>query len=137
VLARVRGALAERPGLDDGLAGLLEVITSTLAGDPWLPHLLVREVLSDEGRFRERFIDAYASKMASLLPAQIRGEIEAGRFRADLDPRLAFVSLLGMTIFPFVARPVVERVLGLEYDEPGRRAFAEHTRRLFLEGARS
>jgi TetR/AcrR family transcriptional regulator len=137
VLQRVRGALSGKTGLGDGLPDLLEVLTSTFAAEPWLPGLMIREVFSEEGRFRERFIDAYASQMAALLPALVQREIAAGRFRDDLDPRLAFVSLLGMTVFPFVARPVVERVLGLKYDERSRRVFAEHTRRIFMEGVES
>jgi hypothetical protein len=54
-----------------------------------------------------------------------------------LDPRLAFLSLMGMAVFPFVARPVVERVLGIDYDDAFARRFADHTRDLFVNGARS
>jgi len=119
------------------LAALLEVLVGTFAAEPWIPTLVVREVLSEGGRFRDRFIADYASHMAELLPGLIRTEVARGRFRADLDPSLAFLSLMGMTIMPFVARPVIERVLGTEYDRPFLQAFAEHTRRLFLEGAGS
>jgi AcrR family transcriptional regulator len=117
------------------LADLVQVLVDTFAAEPWIPALIVREVLSEEGRFREQFIRGYASHMAELLPGLMRGEVDAGHFRADLDPRLAFLSFMGMAIFPFVARPVVERVLGIDYDDDFRRRFAEHTHRLFVEGA--
>ena len=140
VIERVR-ALAGRkadptlPG--DRLRAVLEVIVSTFAADPWVPTLVVREVLCEGGRFRERFIEAYASQLAELLPGLFRQEIEGGHFRSDLDPRLAFLSFMGMTLMPFVARPVAERVLGLDYDEEFMRDFAAHTSRLFVDGARS
>ncbi len=137
VLKRVRGAASAMAGLGEGLGDLLDVLTGTFTAEPWIPGLMIREVLSEEGRFRERFIGQYASQMAALLPALVKHEIDDGRFRDDLDPRLAFLSLLGMTVFPFVARPVVERVLGVKYDERFRSAFADHTRRLFLEGVGS
>lgn len=137
LLQRVRGATAAGASPGEGLDDLLRVLTTTFTAEPWLPRLMVREVLSEEGRFRERFIERYASQMAELLPALVQREIDAGQFRDDLDPRFAFLSLVGMTVFPFVARPVVERVLGLKYDEGFRAAFAEHTRRLFLEGVES
>jgi len=141
LVERVRAVAAEHGvdevAPDDRLAGLLRVVTGALAEEPWIPTLVVREVLSEEGRFRERFVAAYASRMAELLPGLMREEIAGGRFRRDLDPQLAFLSFMGMTVFPFVARPVVERVLGLEYDEAFLARFAEHTRRLFVEGARS
>ena len=117
------------------LDALLELLASTFAAEPWLPTIVVREVLAEGGRLRERFIRDYASRMAELLPGVIRAEIEAGRFRDDLDPRLAFLSFMGMAVFPFVARPVVERVLGLDYDADFVRRFVAHTRRLFVEGA--
>jgi TetR/AcrR family transcriptional regulator len=119
------------------LAALLELLTGTFLAEPWIPVLLVREVLSEGGRFRERFVRDYASRMAALLPGLVQAEIDAGRFRADLDPRLAFLSFMGMAVFPFVARPVVERVLGVEYDAEFLERFAAHTRRLFVEGAQS
>ncbi len=135
ILERVRTVTAAGGGGSDGIAGLLEVVVGALAAEPWIPPLILREVLSEEGRFRERFIEGYASQIAQLVPALVRREIEAGRFRASLDPKLAFVSLIGMTAFPFVARPVIERVLGLTYDDAFRRRFIDHTRRLFVEGS--
>jgi AcrR family transcriptional regulator len=141
VIARVR-ALADRAGedagsADDHLADLLALLMGAFAAEPWIPVLVVREVLSEGGRFREWFIRNYASQMADLLPGLIRQEIEAGRFRGDLDPRLAFVSFMGMSLMPFVARPVMERALGITYDEAFLRDFAAHTLRLFVEGAKS
>jgi AcrR family transcriptional regulator len=141
VVERVR-ALADRSRDDSANAGerlgdLLEVLMGTFAAEPWVPTLVVREVLSEGGRFRERFIRDYASHMADLLPGLMQREIDAGRFRRDLDPKLAFLSFMGMTLMPFVARPVMERVLGIDYGEDFLRGFAAHTQRLFIEGARS
>jgi AcrR family transcriptional regulator len=133
VLERV-GAVIARGG---ALAELLDVLIGTFAAEPWIPPLVIREVLSEGGRFREQFVAGYASRMAELLPGLVRREIDAGHFRADLDPKLAFLSVMGMTIMPFVARPVVGPVLGIDYGEDFLRRFADHTQRLFLEGAKS
>jgi len=135
VLERVRAVVAERGAAPAGLEGLLDVVVGTFGAEPWIPQLLLREVLTDKGRFRERFIEAYASQMARIVPALIERAIQTGDFRSDLDAKLAFLSFLGMTAFPFAARPVAERVLGIRFDEDFRRRFAAHTRRLFVEGA--
>jgi len=134
VAARVR---SEEGGPDERLGDLLEVLVQTFAAEPWVPTLVVREVFSEGGRFRDRFVQSYASRMAALLPDIIREQISAGRFRSDLEPELAFLSLMGMTIMPFVARPVIERVLDIRYDEAFLRRFVEHTQRLFVEGVTS
>jgi len=131
-LARVLERLTGVRRLDD----LPATVAQTFGADPWIPPLLVREVLAEGGGYRQRFIDTYASRVAKLVPALIEAEMAAGRLRHDLDPKLAFVSLLSMMAFAFVARPVIEPVLSLRYDDPDFLArFAEHTRRLFLEGA--
>jgi AcrR family transcriptional regulator len=129
VLTRIAGAQA----LDD----LPATVASVFGAEPWIPALLVREVLVEGGGYRQRFIDTYASKVAVLVPGMFEAEIAAGRLRRDLDPKLAFMSLFGMMAFAFVARPVLEPVLGLRYDADFLARFAEHTRRLFLEGARA
>ncbi len=136
VLERVR-AVTEAPGADaDEVATLVTMAVGTLSAEPWIPALIIREVLAEPGRFRERFIAGYASQLARVLPALIAREQYQGRLRRDLDPQLAFVSVMGMTVWPFAVRPVLERALGLKLDgEDFAPRFAEHTRRLFLDGA--
>lgn len=130
-LARVLERLAGVRRFDD----LPATVAQTFGSEPWIPPLLVREVLAEGGGFRQRFIEDYASKIAKLVPRMLNAEIAAGHLRRDLDPKLAFVSLLGMMAFAFIARPVLEPALDLRYDAAFLTRFAEHTRRLFLEGA--
>lgn len=140
VLDRVREVVAaagDTPLGEGPIASVLHVMTETIAAETWMAPLLAREVLAEGGRLRERFVRDYASVMAGLLPGLLAHEVEAGRFRADLDPKLAFLSFMGMTIFPFLARPVVEPVLGIEYDDDFTRRLAAHTERLFLKGVRA
>ena len=134
LLERALARILERVAGMRGLADLPATVAQAFGAEPWIPPLLVREVLAEGGRFRERFIESYASKLAKLVPGMLKAEMAAGRLRADLDPRLAFVSLVGMLAFPFVARPVLEPVLGLRYDDAFLARFAEHTRRVFFEG---
>jgi TetR/AcrR family transcriptional regulator len=139
VLERVRSGLAARAasGAPPGsLDVFFDVAQDALGATPWIPQLVVREVLSEGAPFRERFIESYAAPMSRLLRGSLRAEIAAGRLRADLDVDLALASLLGMAAFPFIAQPVLERVLGAPYDAAFRARLAAHTKRLFLEGAR-
>jgi len=141
IVERVRAVANRRGDQTDGPAGrigaLLEVFMAAFAAEPWVPTIVVREVLSEGGRLRERFIEDYASHIAILLPGLLRSEIDGGGLRDDLDPELAFLSLMGMVVMPFVARPVVERVLGIDYGDEFVRRFVAHTQRLFVDGAGS
>jgi len=129
VLARVRTV--------DRLEDLPGVMMETLGAEPWTAVLMVQEVLSERGRYRERFVGEYASHMAQLVPDLVRAEIQRGRLRSDLDPPLVMLSVIGMAAFPFVARPILERVFGLDYDAAFVERLAQHTRRLFFEGVRA
>jgi len=140
VLARVRSGLAARAASGAATATLdvfFDVAQDALGAAPWIPQLVLREVLSEGAPFRERFIESYAVPMSRLLRSALRGEVAAGRLRADLDTELAFSSLVALAAFPFIAQPVLERVLGVPYDAAFRARLASHTKRLFLEGARA
>ena len=137
LLERAFTRLLERVSHARSLDELPATLVEAFGAEPWIPPLLLREVLAEGGRMRQRFIDNYASKVAKIVPAMVRAEIAAGRLRRDLDPKLAFVSMLGMLGFAFMARPVIEPALGLRYDPASLARLAEHTRRMFLEGARA
>lgn len=105
-----------------------------LAENPWWPNFVIREVLFGEEEFRDLIINRIRDHLAPGLLELIRAEREDGHFRADLDPRLALLSLMSMTVFPFLARPLVESSLDLRMNGPAVEALAEHTCKLFLSG---
>jgi TetR/AcrR family transcriptional regulator len=134
-LAKLR-SLAEQSRGDIGdIRGVLEGYTRTLAANPWIPQLLVREVLFESGRFRERFIRQFASRGGNLLSRLVQHEIDAGQLRRDLDPALTALSLIGMALFPFISYPVAREVFGLEMNDTLVQRLIEHHIRLFLQGA--
>ena len=109
----------------------LEVISR----EPWIAQLLVREVITGRTPARDQFVQRFGSVIGSVVPVLIQAEVSAGRLRSDLDPRLALLSMVGMCIFPFIAHPVVGKVIGYELTPEFGSRLAEHTIRLFLEGA--
>ncbi len=137
VLARLLERVQEVVRSGGALPDLIAVLVTTFGREPWIPGMIVREVLAEGGRYRERFISGYAVKIAELLPGLLRHEIDEGLFRADLDPKLATLSLMGLTLMPFVARPVAQRVLAIDYDDDFLTRFAAHTHRLFIQGVQA
>lgn len=133
-------AQLEQAGDDSGALTLdrfLERYQATLVTHPWLPNLVVREVLYSEGRFRDTFIQQFAARAARGLAALIEQERDTGNLRPDLDPRLAAVSLLSLTVFPLIARPLLERALELTMDDALLHRLSQHNRRLFRDGAQT
>jgi AcrR family transcriptional regulator len=128
------GELAAAPG-GAGLAGLIRVYVETIGRDPWLPSFILREVIGGSAERRARFAARFPARLAPVVLPFLAREQARGELRADLDPVLAILSLIGMCVFPFLAHPLVGPVFGYELDEAFRRRLAEHSVRLFLDGA--
>ena len=117
---------------------LFALVTERFTERPWIPALLVREVLEEGGAFREAFIERFASRIAGRLVGALDEARRGGQLREDLDPRLAYASLISLVLFPLIGRPIFERILGLSLDEaPVREKLKRHGRRVFLEGVLS
>ena len=76
----------------------------------------------------------FASSFGPKLIGSISKDIDAGHYRSDLNPAMAMVSLMGMTIFPFLARPMLENILQTNIDQNFVDMIAEHNTRLFHQG---
>jgi len=129
-LQRLERADAEPPDLD----AIMTAYMRMLATNPWLPALIVHEVLDEGGRLRDQFVEHFAGRLAPALVAVLRRERDRGALRADLDPRLAAISALSLCIFPFVSLPITSRVLGFSVEGAELERLTRHTTRLFREG---
>ena len=71
---------------------------------------------------------------APRLMASISYKIRDGQYRDDLDPGLTMLSMIALTVFPFLAKPVMETVLGREMNEEAAARLVEHNIALFHSG---
>jgi TetR/AcrR family transcriptional regulator len=132
IVVRLQAMLGDPRSAD--VEGLVRTYMQVLAANPWIPGLIVREVLTPDGGFRQAFVRDFAGRFAPMLRNVIGHEVEGGRLRSDLDPSLAVVSLLGLALFPFIALPVTTRVLGIDASEAGTEKLITHTVRVLLHG---
>jgi TetR/AcrR family transcriptional regulator len=116
------------------MPGIMSAMMKTLAHEPWLARLIVREVLAEEGPFREVFVREFAVRGGGRLPKLLAREIASGRVRADLDPTLGALSFMSMALFPFIALPVAEKVFGIRMTDAFAQRLVEHSTRMFYEG---
>ncbi len=88
------------------LRAFLETHMRNIAANPWMPRLMVREVLSEGGALRENMQAQFSAVLSPktlwlIMSAQRRGEI-----RNDLNPLLIGISLISLAVFPFAAAPM-------------------------------
>jgi AcrR family transcriptional regulator len=134
LVARIDAMLAAPEEQPPDLAGFLREYMRAAAAHPWLPRLILRDVLAPGGGFRDRFVRDFAG-LAAPKAALLAGRSgRGGAMRADLDPRLTVISMLSLGLWPFLAMPVLEKALGFRPDEAGVDRLIEHTVRLFRAG---
>lgn len=81
---------------------------------PWMPPIWIREIAPEGGLLRKRALallptGAIGGVGDLLAAAQRRGEIGP-----DIEPRIVFVSIMGLTMFPLATRGVWRRLPGAE-----------------------
>jgi TetR/AcrR family transcriptional regulator len=138
-LTRVLTAMRELVDSDSDaefVPRLIRTYLGVLSADPWIPQILIREVVSRDTPLRRMFQEEFAAKAVELIAPRIQLEISAGRLRRDLEPRFVLLSVVGMCLFPFVAQPVLGPLLNLHLDGDFGEQFADHTARLLLAGVR-
>lgn len=131
-------ALTEEPGSSREEVPLREVLAgvmTTFAREPWLARLIVREVLAEAGPFRDTFIREIGPRAGGRLPKLLGRAIEQGQVRADLDPTLGTLSFMSLVVFPFIALPIAEKVLGIRMTDAFVERLVDHSTRMFYEGA--
>jgi TetR/AcrR family transcriptional regulator len=135
LMAALEAAVDEDESEEAFAPRFIRTYLSTINESPWIPQILIREVVSRDTPLRQLFIDRFASRALKIVPPRVMAEIESGRLRHDLDPRYTLLSLVGMCLFPYLAQPVLGPLLDYQFDEAFGEQYTNHVLKLFLDGA--
>lgn len=109
-----------------------EWVRVTLTEAPAIRMLHRAMLEGDEALAAE--IQRYAGAHATQIGSLIAEGIASGEFRAELDPRRAVASLVGMVQYLALAEPILFNSTKLKRGREEREAMAQHTADLFLRG---
>jgi AcrR family transcriptional regulator len=98
---------------------VVRLMFSMVSRHPAMPRLIVREVMLSGGDIHTYFFKHFARRLGGALPGLLAKQQAQGRLNPNFDPGAATLMLLGLCVFPFVARSIAEPVLGVRYDEAG------------------
>jgi TetR/AcrR family transcriptional regulator len=138
VAAGVRGRLLEAAAgegsAEDRIRALVQAVVDAIVSEPYVPRLLIEQVLFADEAVIDEFADALARPHLEL----IREVLEAGRTEGTLrpvDPMFFMPAAVGATIFFFLNAPMVERLHDLDGITPElAQRFAETLTDLILHG---
>ena len=123
---------------DDRLDQLLRLHVSTVAADPLLPKLILRELLSGSKSVVKTELAGRVGRgpMRTMIQ-RIEEEQARGILRADLDPAMMAMTLAGISAFPFLLLPIFGEEIGLTIDASYPERLIEHNQRLLSGGLRA
>ncbi len=96
----------------------LDLYVDMLAAKPAVPALILQDIAAGGERVRRILVAAQErAAFVTLSPPKeaIRRGIEEGVFR-DIDVDQTLISMVGMCVFFFIARPILGDALGVETD---------------------
>jgi len=123
-----------RERIDD----LVAIQVKAIAADPWLPKLVMREVLARNGSPMQEFVsDAVVKGPLQMMVDWIEQEQERHEIRSDYDPRMLAMTIASLTGFPFLMLPLVGDRLGLELDDEFPDRLIAHNQKLLSNALRA
>lgn len=118
------------------VADFMDAYLGMFRDNPWLPPLVFREIQEGGEGFQRHFAERFASRAKQVLGGALERERKAGRLREDVDPVLAMVSVMSLCVFPFLMRPMLERVMQGPIDGDFVARWTEYATALFQRGVR-
>ena len=104
------GAAAPPPDPRAMVAQVVARIMQCAAERPWLAPLWMREVVNEGGQLREQVFRYLPVDRLHAFAALIAQGRQAGAVNPGIEPRLVFLSILGMTLLPLATASLWQRI---------------------------
>jgi hypothetical protein len=102
--------------LNERIDRIVDDFMSMLAKNPALPRFVITELNKNPDRFIAKHVNHNTRATFAAFINSVQKEIDAGNIR-PVDPRQLFMNMISMIIFPFIGRPMVQVVIGLNNKE--------------------
>jgi hypothetical protein len=116
----------------------VRIHVATIAADPWLPRLLMREVLSrDESPMRDFIARSVADGPLQMMATWLAEEQARHEIRDDLDPRMLAITIASLASFPFLVLPLIGDHIGVAFDDDFPDRLIEHNQKFLAHALRA
>lgn len=99
--------------LFDKIENFTEQYISLMSENPYLPLFVLNEVSKDPEVFIKKIWGRQNIPQPQKFLAQIEREVKNGRIK-KISPMHLLINLISLSIFPFVAKPMIQFTLGLD-----------------------
>lgn len=118
----------------DSLEDWVRAFHAHLFARPWLPHLMIREVLPQNGQLRALFLKHFAPQLFGFVRGMVAKEAKSLKAPKQLDVDRHVVLLMGMLVYPFLGLEIAQDVTGRKFDKRMLEGFRDDALALFRHG---
>ena len=101
--------------LEEKIRHFVTFYVDLIARNPYIPIFVISEMNKHPDRFNDHILPKEIPKPDVFL-RQVEAEIAAGRIR-PIKPQHLLVNMVSLCIFPFVAKPMLRIVIGMNAQE--------------------
>ncbi|MEI7525747.1 MAG: helix-turn-helix domain-containing protein [Mariniphaga sp.] len=105
--SRVRGTLNSNITAKEKLMVFIDNYIDLIAANPYVPQFIINEINRDPRMLKSMMLESGAEPQMVL--SMFLNEVQSN-ISSKIDPRHIVVSLLGMLIFPFAGRPLLQMI---------------------------
>jgi len=98
---------------DKKLARFVNSYIDLLTANPFLPAFILHEVNQNPHRLQSLFLKRGAAVIMKNIIGQIQGELKKNGIKS-FDPRQLIVNTLALCVFPFAAKPMITKIMGMK-----------------------
>ena len=112
MLASFKEIIVSPVGIREKLEAFIHIYISNMRHNPYLPLFIINEINKNPDSFPKQLIPQHNQVDLRQLFVQAQKEIEEGKI-APFKPLHLIMNVLGMSIFTFIAKPMMVQMLGI------------------------
>lgn len=113
IFPRINAMFQSELPLFQKIENFVEAYMTVVMENPYLPIFVLTEINRDPKRFLKKLWPSHNKPDPQPLLKQIQEEVAAGRIK-PIDPASLLVNMLSLVLFPFVGRPMMQQVIGMD-----------------------
>jgi len=123
---------------EDRVAELVRIHISSIAADPWLPKVVMRELLARQDSPIRDFIGEFMARgPISMMIERLEEAQRDGAISDEYDPKMLAMTIGSLCGFPFLMLPILGPHLDLELDGDFPERLIEHNQKLLSAALRA
>lgn len=103
-------------GLMEKIRSIIDNVVDNLTQHPYLPVFVITEINRDPERFFATVNFNNVPDNLGVFLRQVEAEIKKGAIR-PVDPHQLLINIIALSIFPFLAKPIIYNVLEVEEEK--------------------